>query len=165
MNIHRVVLVGVSLSLLAATVPATAQTKPPRAEVTPVAPASPVAAGSNVTVTLKVLLPAEYHVQSDKPRDPFLIPTALTVKPPAAIAVERLVYPKPTDLAQAGRKEPLAVFGAEFSIDVHLRIAPEAAAGAVVVPGQLRYQACDDKVCYAPARADVQWTLRIDPRD
>ena len=27
------------------------------------------------------------------------------------------------------------------------------------VPGHLRYQACDDKLCYAPVTADVLWTL------
>jgi DsbC/DsbD-like thiol-disulfide interchange protein len=141
-----------------------AQTKPPRAELTPVALDSPVVAGTNAQLTLKVKLPAEFHVQSDKPRDPFLIPTALTVKPSAGLAVDRIAYPKPTDLAQAGRKEPLAVFGAEFSIDVHLKVAPDAPSGPLVVPAQLRYQACDDKVCYAPARADVQWTLRVVPK-
>ena len=162
MNVRRLLLAAVGL--FAASVVSTAQAKPPRAEVTPLVQASPLVAGSIAIVTLKVRLPAEFHVQSDKPRDPFLIPTALTVKPPAGIVVDRLVYPKPTDLAQAGRKEPLAVFGGEFSIDVRLTIAAEAAAGDIVLPAQLRYQACDDKVCYAPARADVQWTLHVVPK-
>lgn len=139
--------------------PSAAQGKPPRAEVTAVA-APPVLAGTSVRLTLKVKLPAEFHVQSDKPRDPFLIPTALTVKPPEGLAVARIIYPKPSDLAQVGRKEPLAVFGGEFSIDVSLTVAPETV-GEFVVPAQLRYQACDDKVCYAPARAELQWTLRV----
>jgi DsbC/DsbD-like thiol-disulfide interchange protein len=141
--------------------PVGAQGKPPRAEVTAVAAAAPIAPGSTARLTLKVRLPGEFHVQSDKPRDQFLIPTALTLKPPAGIAVERMVYPKATDLAQTGRQEPLAVFGAAFAIDVDLKVAADLQAGEVVVPGQLRYQACDDKVCYAPARADVQWTLQI----
>jgi thioredoxin:protein disulfide reductase len=163
MDVRHLLLVGVSF--LAGSVQTTAQTKPPRAEVTPIVQAEPILAGSTATVSLKVRLPDEYHVQSDKPRDPFLIPTALTVKPPAGIVVDRVVYPKPADLAQAGRKEPLAVFGGAFTIDVHLTIAAAAAAGEIVLPGQFRYQACDDKVCYAPARADVQWTLRIDSKD
>jgi hypothetical protein len=118
-------------------------------------------AGGQARLTVDVTLPSELHVQSDKPRDPFLIATALNVKPPAGLVVERIAYPKPTDLVQAGRKEPLAVFGARFSIDVTLKVASVASPGEVVVPAQLRYQACDDKVCYAPARADVQWTLRV----
>jgi thiol:disulfide interchange protein DsbD len=139
-----------------------AQSKPPRAEVTAVADGAAVAPGATARLTLNVKLPAEIHVQSDKPRDPFLIPTALTVKPPAGFAVERIIYPKPTDFAQAGRKEPLAVFGASFMIEVSVKIADDAAGGPVTVPAQLRYQACDDKVCFAPARADVQWTLNVE---
>ena len=158
-NLRRVLPVG--LSVFAAGAYLAAQTKPPRAEVTAVAQASPVVAGASTMLTLKVRLPNGYHVQSDKPREAFLIPTTLTAKPPAGIAVDRVVYPKATDLAQAGRKEPLAVFGGEFTIDVRLSIAAEAAPGEFVLPAQLRYQACDDKVCYAPARADVQWTLRV----
>ena len=151
-----------SLILLGVSLPAlTAQGKPPRAEVTPVAATSAIAPGGTARLTLKVHLPGEFHVQSDKPRDQFLIPTALTLKPPVGIVVERTVYPKPTDLAQTGRKDPLAVFGGDFAIDVHLKVASDRPLGEVVIPGQLRYQACDDKVCYAPARADVQWTLRI----
>jgi DsbC/DsbD-like thiol-disulfide interchange protein len=141
--------------------PVFAQSKPPRAEVTAVVEESKLAPGSTARLRLNVKLPADIHVQSDKPRDPFLIPTALTVRPPAGFAVERIVYPKPSDFPQAGRKEPLAVFGASFAIEVDLKVAADAA-GAVTVPAQLRYQACDDKVCFAPARADVQWTLNVE---
>ncbi len=34
----------------------------------------------------------------------------------------------------------------------------------LLITGALEYQACDDKVCYAPARADVQWTVRVVPK-
>jgi thiol:disulfide interchange protein DsbD len=159
MHVHRLRSAVVACLLFSASL--LAQGKPPRAEVTPVAPATPVAPGGSARLTLNVKLPPQYHVQSDKPRDQFLIATALNVKVPAGVTVARTVYPKPRDLAQAGRKEPLAVFGAEFSIEVHLTVAADAAPGDLVIPAQLRYQACDDKVCYAPARADVQWTLRI----
>jgi thioredoxin:protein disulfide reductase len=150
---------GVLFLLFSASV--VAQGKPPRAEVMAVVPGGPVAPGGSTRLTLNVKLPPQYHVQSDKPRDQFLIATALNVKAPAGVTVDRTVYPKPSDLAQAGRKEPLSVFGAEFSIEVHLTVGANAAAGDLVIPAQLRYQACDDKVCYAPARADAVWTLRV----
>jgi thioredoxin:protein disulfide reductase len=31
------------------------------------------------------------------------------------------------------------------------------------VPARLRYQACDDKLCYLPATAEAVWTLRVVP--
>jgi thiol:disulfide interchange protein DsbD len=149
------------LLLVAGVQAAAAQIALPRAELTPVPSSTTIAPGAAGRVAVKVHLPAGFHVQSDKPRDQFLIPTALTVKAPAGVSVDRIVYPKPSDLAQAGRQEPLAVFGADFSIDLDIKVAAGTSSMEVIVPAQLRYQACDDKVCYAPARADVKWTLKI----
>ena len=138
-----------------------AQPKPPRADLTTTVVTSPVRAGASVQLSLKVRLPPEIHVQSDKPKDPFLIPTALTVTAPPGVAVDPIVYPKATDFTQAGRSEPLKVFGGEFTIDVHISLSADVPAGQLVVPAQFRYQACDASVCYAPARADVKWTLTV----
>jgi thiol:disulfide interchange protein len=35
--------------------------------------------------------------------------------------------------------------------------------GAVTVPLRLRYQACDERICYVPATASAEWTLRVVP--
>ena len=134
---------------------------PPKADVTAVADTSPVKAGTAAQLVLRVVLPANVHVQSDKPRDPLLIPTSLTLKPPAGITVDEIVFPKATDLVQAGRKEPLAVFSGTFTIVARVTVASSVAAGDTLIPGQFRYQACDERLCYAPARVDVQWTRRI----
>jgi thiol:disulfide interchange protein DsbD len=150
-----------SVAFVLVSVSIAGQGKPPRAEVTPVVQPSPVAPGASTKLTLNVKLPPEYHVQSDKPRDQFLIATALTVKAPSGLSVDRITYPKASDLAQAGRNEPLSVFGAEFSIEVGVTLGAGIPTGELAVPAQLRYQACDDKVCYAPARADLQWTVRV----
>jgi len=138
------------------------QAKRPRVELTTAIDTTPIRAGASVRLLLKVRLPVGVHVQSDKPRDPSLIPTVLTVKPPAGLTLDRIVYPPPTDLAQAGRSQPLAVFGSEFTIELQLSLAAGAPTGEFIVPAQLRYQACDASVCYPPARAEVQWTLRVE---
>lgn len=159
----RLVAAGALMAAFAIGHPATAQLKPPRAEVTAVALSSPVHPGAGVRLSLKVRLPEGIHVQSDKPKDLLLIPTVLTLKAPAGVVVDRIVYPKATNLAQTGRREPLAVFDGEFTIDARVTLAADVAAGELILPAQLRYQACDASMCYVPARADVQWTLRVAP--
>ena len=32
--------------------------------------------------------------------------------------------------------------------------------GPLTVKGTLRYQACDDKVCYRPTNVPLEWTVR-----
>jgi hypothetical protein len=137
-----------------------AQLQRPRAELTPVA-ADEAKPGSTVLVSLKVRLPRDVHVQADKPRDPSLIATVMTVDAPNGVSVEKISYPDATELTQEGRREKLLVFGPEFEITATLAVAASVTEGELVVPVRLRYQACNDTMCFPPARADARWTLRV----
>jgi len=135
----------------------------PRAEITPVVEknASP---NGKVRVALKVALPEGLHTQSDKPRDPTFIPTVLTIDAPAGVTVEEIVYPKASDLKQAGLPEPLSVFDHQFAIGSELTLASNVGAGEISIPAKLRYQACDANLCYAPVTASVQWKVPVAAR-
>jgi thiol:disulfide interchange protein len=138
-----------------------AQIGPPVATVTPVVAADGAEAGQAARVALRVLLPDGLHANSNRPRDPLLIPMVLTVAAPHGITVEEIVYPHPTDLVQAGIEQPLSVFERDFTLGVALRIGADVPPGDVTVPVTLRYQACDETMCYLPATVDSAWTLRI----
>jgi thiol:disulfide interchange protein DsbD len=146
--------VGPSLAL--------AQFRPVKAELTPIIE-SEAHPGGRARAALIVRLPETLHVQSNAPRDASLIPTVLTITPPDGVRVTELVFPKATDLEQAGQSQPLAVFEHEFAIGVQLEVADGARPGGVDLPGELRYQACDDKLCYAPVTSPVRWTLTVAP--
>jgi len=122
-----------------------------------------VPAGGTTRLALTVVLPEGLHVQSDAPRDPSLIPTTVTIDAPAGISVAGLRYPEPSDFAQEGQPQPLAVFEHEFVTGAEIAVAAAAPVGEVVIPGRLRYQACDDRVCFAPQTAQVSWTIRVTP--
>ena len=157
----RVALVVAAFVAMPQAVPA--QTWRPRAEVTPVVETASVRPGETMRLSLKVRLPEHVHVQAHEPRDPSLIPTVLTVEAPPGITVEAITYPPPTELTQAGRRDTLAVLGPDFAIDVRLTVAATAAAGDLAVPAVLRYQACNDAVCFPPARATATWTVHVQP--
>ena len=142
---------------------ALAQGRSLRAEVTPIVGSDAVHAGTDVRAALQVRLAEGLHVQSDTPRDPSLIPTLLTVEPPLGISVTEIVYPASSDLRQAGVNEPLAVFDREFAIGLRLTVGRDVPPGDIIVPARLRYQACNDTLCFAPATADTHWTVRVVP--
>ena len=48
----------------------------------------PAAAGSTARVALRVSLPEGFHIQSNQPRDPTLIPTVLSVEPPPGVRTD-----------------------------------------------------------------------------
>ena len=105
------------------------------------------------------------HVNSNEPLEDFLIPTVLTVEPPAGITVEALAWPEPVMLEQQGADKPLAVYEETFAIGVALAIDPEVAPGDYDVPASLRYQACDERMCYIPATERFAFRVRVAPGD
>ena len=139
---------------------AAAQLRGIPAELTPLVE-SDGRAGASVRAALQVKLPERFHVQSNSPRDPAFIPTVLTVDAPAGVRMTEIVFPPATDLKQVGQSEPLAVFEHEFAIGVQFEFAATVAPGALDIPGRLRYQACDDRLCYPPATAEFRWIVPI----
>jgi thioredoxin:protein disulfide reductase len=163
MRMFRIRLALLLAGFVAAASLADAQPQRPTAQVAPISAADGVRPGVPARLALRVALPEGFHVQSNAPRDPTLIPTVLTVETPPGVVVDEIVYPLPTDLEQVGQKQPLAVFEREFSIGVVARVAANAAPGEIVLPARLRYQTCNAQLCFAPTTATAQWTLRVVP--
>lgn len=135
--------------------------RPPRADVMPIVASDAVPAGETARAAIQVTLPAGLHVNANQPRDPSLIPVVLTVEPPPGVTVYEIAYPTPIDLEQRGADQPLAVYDRHFTIGVRLTVAGHVQPGEITVPARLRYQACDDKMCYIPGTVSTGWTLRI----
>ena len=133
------------------------------AELTPLVGTDAVHAGTVVRVALEMRLPEGFHVNSNAPRDPTLIPLVLSVEAPAGVTVTEIVYPEPTDLRQQGVDELLSVFEREFAIGVTFELASDVPVEAITVPARLRYQACDETMCYLPVTAVTGWTLPVVP--
>lgn len=140
---------------------AEAQPKRPSATVTPSVARAEVSPGGEAVLDLHVTLPARVHVQAHKLTDPFFIPTVLTVDSGKGATVADIQYPPSERLKQAGLEEPLVVFGSDFNIKARIKIAADAPAGDLTIPGRLRYQACDETTCYPPARAEATWTVHV----
>jgi thiol:disulfide interchange protein DsbD len=143
--------------------PGHAQLRKIPVELAPIVESEPVRAGTTVKAALTVTLPEGLHVQSNKPRDPSLIPTELELQPPTGITGVEVVFPQAVDFPQEGLPEPLLVFERQFTVGVQFALAASLAPGPQAVPFVLHYQACDDKVCFAPARATGEWTLTVAP--
>ncbi|HIC57146.1 MAG TPA: hypothetical protein EYO94_07075, partial [Acidobacteria bacterium] len=122
-----------------------------------------VHAGTVVNAALQVRLQEGFHVNSNNPLDEALIPTVLMIDPPAGVTVREVVYPEAGLLEQVGVDEPLAVFEETFVVGVVLGLPPNVDPGSLSVPGALRYQACDETMCYMPATVDVAWNLEVVP--
>ena len=156
---------GALILALALMVPVTSQAQeiraPQPAKLTPILENDGARVGQPMRAALQVSLEEGLHTNSNKPREPNLIPIELTIEPPAGITVAEIVYPEPKDLKQEGASQPLSVFERDFPIGVVLEVSPDVNVGEITVPAVLRYQACDEKQCYFPVRLKTAWTLRV----
>ena len=132
-----------------------------RAELKPVVATDAVQAGGELRVALQITLPEGLHTNSNKPRDESLIPITLRVSPPPGVTVREIVYPQATDLEQKGADKPLSVFERSFTIGVAFSLDAGMAPGEITVPARLRYQACDETMCYLPTTAETGWTVAV----
>ncbi len=134
----------------------------PTAVVTPLAEASAARSGREVRLAARVVLPsAALHVQANKPREEGLIPTVLTLDAPEGVTINELVYPEATEFAVAGFDQPLLVYGHDFVIGVRATVAATVPLGTVTIPARVRYQACNDSVCFLPLTVETRWTLQV----
>lgn len=123
-------------------------------------------AGSTHRVALDATLQPQgngLHVNSNEPLEDFLIPTVLTLDPPDGIALEAVAWPTPIMLEQQGSENPLAVFEETFVIGAAFTVASDLDAGNYSIPGRLRYQACDERMCYIPTTASLEFQLTVGP--
>ena len=98
---------------------------------------------------------------SGQPLDDFLIPTVLTLDLPDGISVRAIAYPDAILFDQIGQDTPLAVFEETFVIGVALDLSEALPLGNYVVPATLRYQACDETMCYLPTSVPLSFTLEL----
>jgi hypothetical protein len=100
-----------------------------------------------------------YHVNSEAPEDPYLIPLRLTWTGP--LQVQQVVFPKPEKIKSSFSEKPLVVFTGTFDIVTKFKVPANAPDGPNAASGKLRYQACNDRECLRPQTLDVNLSLDI----
>lgn len=143
--------------VLSAHQPATAQGPEITYSATTETSAAP--AGSTVRAVLTFNLGETWHVNAHKPLDEFLIPTEFTLAAANGISLADTVYPEHILFDLAGDK--LAVYEHTFYIGVALQIAADAAPGEHKIQGELKYQACNDEMCFPPAKLPLEVTVTV----
>ena len=117
--------------------------------------------GGTARAAITVRLPEGFHMNSDRPRDPNLIPITVSMEAVPAVVSATVAFPEAIDLKQEGEPVPLRVFEREFAIGVQFTAAADAAIGVSRVPLRVRYQACDEKQCYLPITAPLEINLSV----
>lgn len=140
---------------------ALAQTAGPSVEMAP-AGVTPVTRGKPNSVELDFRVKQGFHVNSNRPNSPYLIPTVLKLDAPTDIVIGAVGYPAGRNLTfPFAPDEKLNVYSGDFALDVIVHPLRHLAPGKYNVRGQLRYQACDDRACYPPRNLPVHFEVQV----
>ncbi len=111
--------------------------------------------GSRFRAAIVVEIAERWHINANPVTIDGLIPTTVTFDPPASIVIERIVYPKGKNITVSWADEPVALYTGRETIFAEGRVLDDTPPGPLKIDGTLRYQACDDSVCLAPAAVPV----------
>jgi thioredoxin:protein disulfide reductase len=115
--------------------------------------------GQRVALTLDIELKPNMHVYA--PSVEGYIPIAWSMSPNPAIIAQPMVSPPPKMLHLEALDETLPVYSGQFRLVRDISIADSKVKGAVTIEGSLRYQACDDRMCYVPKTVPLKWTVQV----
>lgn len=125
---------------------------------------SAVAPGQRVALTVDVDLEPDMHVYA--PGVEGYIPIDWKMQDSDTAQVHAPVFPRAEKLYLQAIDETVPAFRSHFRLIRDITIPPEAKlqpavdpSGQFAVDGTLRYQACDDRVCYIPQSLPLKWTF------
>jgi hypothetical protein len=129
-----------------------------------------VLGGERVALAIDVDLKPGLHVYA--PGVEGYIPIEWKLKDTGAATFFPVVFPSSRMLHLDAIDETVPVYEGRFRLVRDVTLAPEAklkplldGAGEITIEGTLRYQACDDRLCYIPDTVPVKWTFQVGSHD
>ena len=124
-------------------------------------PAVSIERGKADTAHVTVVVQAGYHVQANPASDAYLIPTTLKATATRGITAGKSIYPKGKEHKLQGSEDKMSTYEGTFEIAVPLKAARTATYGSRKLKAALRFQACDDKACFAPTSIPVEIDVQV----
>ncbi len=130
-------------------------------------PSRAVTPGARVSLHVDVTPKPKMHVYA--PDQPDYIPISLAVGKsadyvagPAAFPPAETLYFKPLDETQLVYSKPFRIVqDVTIARTPALRSRARTPGASMTIGGTIRYQACDDSLCYPPRNVPVAWTVSL----
>lgn len=129
-----------------------------------------VSAGERIGLVIDMDLRPGLHVYAPGVQD--YIPIAWTMKDAKGWTAHEVRYPAAEQLHLKAIDETVPAYQGHVRLTREITIADAGglkaaadASGTLTVEGSLRYQACDDTMCYIPETLPVVWRLKVETLD
>src|SRR6476620_10946742 len=151
------ILLAVPGNLLAKPLPQSA----PDIGVTAASSAQKVQRGRSVQATVVMDIPSGFHVNSNRPLEKFLIPTQLKIETPRGLRVSAVSYPRAVLRNFKFSKNRVSVYEGRATMRFSVTVPATFSTGNTELKAHLRYQSCNDEVCFPPQSRDVSLWLNV----
>ena len=119
--------------------------------------------GTEFKIAARVNIDPQWHINSNKPYEDFLIPSALSIDTSTGFRLFKIIYPNAQDRKLSFSDKPLSVFENEIYIGALVKAPANIKPGTYKLAVTFNYQPCDDKTCLPPN--SVSDTLSIEVAD
>lgn len=117
--------------------------------------------GRTIQAAVVMDIPAGYHVNSNRPMSKYSIPTVLKVEASNGVTVSPVIYPRAiVRKLKASNNEPLAVYEGRAILRFNLNVSANYQ-GSVSLKLHLRYQSCNDEVCFPPKTEEMNMGIDV----
>jgi thiol:disulfide interchange protein DsbD len=149
---------------LAAAAPGLAQPAPASSTIVApllVADADRLVQGTPFRLAIVADIKAGWHINSHTPKEDFLIPTEVMIKPERGIPFSPVQYPKHKETKFSFSEQPLAVYQGKAAFLVTGTVDGQAATGPRTLMARISYQPCNDNQCLPPAELMATLTIEV----
>jgi thiol:disulfide interchange protein DsbD len=116
--------------------------------------------GQTFRIAVVMDLPEPWHANANPPSSPDFIPTSLTFAPSDAVTFGKIEYPAGKSKTVTWADNPVLLYSGHVVIFTDGKVTAQAP-GPFILQATVRYQACDDHVCYAPKNVSMTITTEV----
>ena len=118
--------------------------------------------GGGAQLAIIIEVDEGYHINSNRPAEKYLIPTALKIERTAGLTTTPVIYPKAKLQKFEFSAKPLSVFEGKAVLKLTARALPALASGTQTLKAKLTVQACNNQQCLRPQTIDVSIPLQVE---
>jgi uncharacterized protein YyaL (SSP411 family) len=120
-----------------------------------------VTPGGEVSIKVTVTTKPGWHIYANPVSSETLKPTVVNLTTNEAANLGGVEYPQGTKKALAGQDEKVGVYEGSVVVNAQVRIDKSTKPGPLDLELKVRYQACDDRACLAPASLTLPLHLEV----
>lgn len=134
---------------------------PPNISVNAAVSPDQVQRGRSAQATVVLEIPSGFHINSNRPLEKFLIPTQLKIEAPSGIVIGPVSYPRAVLRKFKFSKNRVSVYEGRATMRFNVTVPANFSLGTKELKARLRYQSCNDEVCFPPQSRDLSLWLKV----